>query len=150
MKKAVITGIIILFIIQLIPRFFCFNLTPSVPGGLYIRDFSPLVKGKYVRFKIDKEIKKEFSWIHSGYLLKQAVAVEGDFVSISRQGFCVNDQLVGTPLQTDSFGNALPVYAFHGFVPAGYLFAGGAEDSFDSRYFGPVRIKNITQFKKIF
>ena len=73
-------------------------------------------------------------------LLKQVVALPGDWVDVSPDGIRVNGREIANSarLAVDGAGRPMPPPAA-GEVPAGHiwLFSGHAQ-SFDSRYFGPV------------
>jgi len=148
MKKLFLILLIFISIILLFPWVACYNTTPSLPRGLYILDFEKLHEGSIVRFRLTNQA--QFPFIKTNTLLKRVAALQGDSVDISDNGYYVNNVYLGNRLSTDSKGNALPQYTYHGIVPAGMAFVHGDANSFDSRYYGPLPIKRLTTYKKIF
>jgi len=73
-------------------------------------------------------------------LLKQVVALPGDWVDVSPDGIRVNGREIANSarLAVDGAGRPLPPLSVSGEVPADHvwLFSGHAQ-SFDLRYFGP-------------
>jgi conjugative transfer signal peptidase TraF len=86
-----------------------------------------------------------------GYLLKPIVAVPGDSVCIENSHFYVNNFDFGEVKSQDREGRWLPDYHFCGTVKPGTFFVGvQAENSFDSRYFGPIKTTQILGVAKTF
>jgi len=149
MKRILITGSLILIAVLATPQFFTWNITASLPQGLYIRIFPAVIKqGQCVRFKLEESYN--YPWHKNKYLLKEVAAVAGDYVSITANGYYVNNRYLGSILQTDKAGNPLPHFRFEGTLPAGQLFVVGYGKSFDSRYFGAVAAAKVHVFKKLF
>lgn len=136
--------ILILFICilaALSPFLITYNLTPSVPVGFYIRTLN-LDRNSYIRFQTDYT----YPWLPTNSLLKQVAALPGEQVTITVESYYVNGKLIGTKKKADSLGNQLPDYRFDGTVPPDHIFVRGLGDSFDSRYYGPVKIGDVEYF----
>ncbi len=76
-------------------------------------------------------------------LIKRAVGVAGDLVTASDAGIEVNGQSVpnSRPLDLDTKGSALPHLRGSFSLRQGEIWVAGEHpNSFDSRYFGPVKI----------
>ena len=131
MPIKMLSGMGILFIS--IPFFFTVNISPSLPTGLYVRQFGQSLKqGTIVR--IDGEpYGRRFD------LLKIAAAMPGQAVHVSADKYIA----AGRTWAFQSDGS-IPVQAFDGPVPAGHIFVAGSHpQSYDSRYFGPVPFGRI-------
>ena len=123
------------------------NLTDSVPRGIYWR--CPTLwrpesrSGDLVLMPAPRVVQKlilDRRYLPSGaQLLKRIVAVPGDHVCFKGEVFRVNDRTFAQILTTDSLGRPLPISAFCGAVPVGFVVVGTtAVRSIDSRNFGPV------------
>ena len=126
------------------------NLTPSLPRGLYvIRPVAPPRRGAVVSLPPPRDAADLI--VGRGYLppgaslLKLLVALPGDSVCIDRRSFSANHRVLGTVANRDSAGRPLVAFEFCGEVPEGYgVVATAAPLSFDSRYFGPVPLSTLT------
>lgn len=135
------------------------NMTPSYPRGLWQMSDNPAVRGELVIVTppIDNDV---FLWGRDqGYiargngpggcapLLKRLVAIAGDYVEVESEGLRVNGAWVpnSARLAFDNKGHAIPCIATTGVVPPGWawILSDYNDRSFDSRYFGPVRIEQI-------
>jgi len=81
-------------------------------------------------------------------LLKPVAAIEGDWVQLSIEGIQVNRHWLknSAPLKSDAQGRSLSRLEFGNYrVPSGqvWLVSTHHPQSFDSRYFGPVPIRQI-------
>jgi len=132
------------------------NASPSLPIGLYLT--TPNTHASLVEFCPD-EPAASLS-ISRGYrspgscpdgatpLLKPVVAVAGDVVEVSARGLAVNGRLLlNTQRQAiDSNGRRMPTWPeglYH--VAPGTVWVASSYHarSFDSRYFGPIRVASI-------
>lgn len=128
------------------------NLTPSIPTGLYIRQFmGELKKGDVVVYRPNQlalDIGLENGYIKSSQelFIKNVGLVGGGSYSIDSEtrAFVVDGRHVGESLEFDSNGRMMPfspgTYQLHDdeFLPVGT-----ADRSFDGRYTGPVPRENI-------
>lgn len=134
-----------------------FNFTPSIPLGIYmVTDKKSFVTGDVLVFAPPENVKTivhNRKWLAAkrGYLLKPIVAVPGDFVCIENSHFYVNNFDFGEVKDQDREGRELPDYHFCGTVKSGTFFVGvQARNSFDSRYFGPIKTTQILGVAKNF
>ena len=142
-----------------IPQIFIWNVTASVPKGLYLiveRKPSELHVGDYVSFKPTAEAlnwisenvedQKVIDHLDSLIFLKQVGAMSGDtyeIVSDSKM-FYAKDKYIGQASEVTDTGNKLPVLRGKYIVPDGmFLPVGENPNSFDGRYTGPVKIENV-------
>jgi conjugative transfer signal peptidase TraF len=145
---------------------FRWNLTDSLPRGIYRRTHEPLTRGQLVAFCLPPHIAefgtdrgyvaKVPAWAGecpdgSQALLKPIVAVGGDVVDATKDGVSIN----GTPMPNsatqakDTHGRSLPhprwelMRRYH--VPHGYLYVMSTyhERSWDSRYFGVISEESV-------
>jgi conjugal transfer pilin signal peptidase TrbI len=143
MKIRLIVGAGLLALVMLLPQFVTYNTTESVPVGWYVRSLETMRVDSFVRFKIEDQYRKE--WLVSDYLLKKIAGLPGDRVEISEEkGYVVNGKYYGRIMGHEC-------YCFAGIIPEGFVFVyGDKEDSYDSRYFGPVKIASINVFKRVY
>jgi conjugative transfer signal peptidase TraF len=131
-------------------RFFVWNLSPSLPRGLYVvsRQGVPR-RGAIVSFPPPPDaaaLITRRSYLPSGVsLIKFVVALPGDTIRVDQDDVMANGQLLGHVATCDSAGRVLVPFLFEGRVPMGHAFvATSAPLSFDSRYFGFVPIASLT------
>ena len=140
---------------------FRINETTSAPIGLWRMTpaAKPLTRGAYVSFCPPDtpifRLAKERGYLAKGAcasglqpLLKPVAAVAGDHVVLDKKGFWVNGVLVSNSRveDRDRLGRPLPALLFSSaIVPRGevWLLSSFHASSFDSRYFGPVKIAAI-------
>lgn len=134
------------------------NVTPSVPTGLYRQAPLQLQRGALVMACLDPQAPAVRLAIDRGYLpagrcpgglapvLKPIAALPGDLVAQGPGGLSVNGRsLPGTVARgADPQGRPLPLYARSYVVPGGsVLLAVENPASFDGRYFGPVALDSV-------
>jgi conjugative transfer signal peptidase TraF len=131
-------------------RHFVWNLSPSVPRGLYILDRSAApIRGAIVTFPPPANAAAVITarrYLPGGVsLIKTVVALPGDAVCIDEFAFSVSGRIIGAIAHHDSVGRPLDSFRFCGAVSPGSTFvATAAQLSFDSRYFGPVPLSTLT------
>lgn len=136
-----------------------FNITGSMPIGIYQRvDQSALKIGEIVSVCLPDEMAeegKERDYLLSGQcahhtkpILKEIIALPGDTVTVTDLGLYVNQKFYVAPeLQEDH--NYLPIRrwtknkTYHDIKTVWLYGANDSRNSWDSRYFGGVPIKNI-------
>jgi conjugative transfer signal peptidase TraF len=129
----------------------CWNLTDSLPRGLYVRHraSTPPARNGIVAIQVPPNVEAlvfERRYLPAGaQLFKRVVGLPGDRVCLGRGQYEVNGASLGLVLASDSAGNSLPTALFCGVVPDGlYFLAGDTPRSFDSRYFGPLPAAALT------
>lgn len=138
---------------------FRLNLTDSIPRGIYrITDIKPRKNG-YVIFCPDSRpaFKQglDRGYIDSGlcpggygYLMKKVVAFSGDKIAVTAEGVFVNHQLIpfSKPIATDGLSRPLPQWRTKDYQLKDdelMTMTSQSKWSFDSRYYGPVSIRQI-------
>lgn len=129
----------ILIISIFISMFFMKNLQPSLPLGIYMKNFSKnYKKGDIIIIDLEKKYHKYFN--RKGiikYVMKKITADYNDTVTINNGHIYVNDQDYG---QIENL--SLPVPDLR--IKKGCFFVLSVQPgSFDSRYFGQICEKNI-------
>jgi conjugative transfer signal peptidase TraF len=135
-----------------------FNLSPSLPAGVYVTTKTPAgliefcPEEPYASFAIERGYRDEGTCPDGSMpLLKPIVAKAGDVVDVSARGIAVNGSLLrnSAPLRVDTKGRPLPAWRFGYYVVApGTVWVASSYNprSFDSRYFGPVPISAIRDY----
>lgn len=123
------------------------NESPSVPRGLYVRTFdSQPARGAMVALPQPGEARPYLAALgmpSEVRLLKRAAAIEGDHVCRKDDRIEVGGRSIRVRLQ-DGRGAALPQWSGCRRLAAGEVFLlGDTPGSFDSRYFGPVRVSDL-------
>ena len=129
----------------------CFNLTASLPSGIYRVIRRPAVLGDLVAFCPPPEwvrLGRNRCYLPSGRcqgggvpLLKRVVAVEGQVVVVDAAGVAIDGHWLQEPAPTvDQQGRPLAPWpeGHHRLGPGQLWLATSDPRSFDSRYFGPV------------
>lgn len=126
------------------------NASPSIPTGLYaIRGKASLHVGERVAIEPPPELRRLMR--ERGYLpdrmplLKRIAAVSGQRVCRFAHGVTIDGTLVGVARARDRAGRPLPAWFGCRTLRTGELFAmnPAAPDSFDARYFGPLKIESV-------
>lgn len=146
-------GIIFLLFLQLVSLLFpgkiiLYNYTDSLPHGFYLLCPGVPKKGDLVAFRPPEEaarLIRERKYLREGaWLLKYIVAQKGDSVCTDNGRVSINGVDYGGIHAYDKEGRLLPHYRFLGIQGDSYFVAvKGFNDSFDSRYYGPVKKENI-------
>lgn len=135
------------------------NTTPSLPRGVYLLTDRPLRRGTLVLACLPEPVARHGR--ARGYLapgrcpggavpvLKRIAALPGDVVLVGEGGLAVNGRpLVGTARRrTDSRGRRLLAIASGPYVVGEgevWLFSRHVPESWDSRYYGPISLGQIT------
>ena len=121
---------------------FYINQSNSVPKGVYIPTHLPIHASSYV--VIPSSAVQGFSQRLPLFLIKTVLPYRGQLVTINRVGLFLNSTLIARK-EADigvRFQNTLP--------PDQVLLFGQSELSYDSRYFGPVTISDLTEVRPLF
>ncbi len=125
------------------------NTTASAPEGLYWVSPGRYALGDFVAVDPPPALA---SWMASrGYLpaniplLKVVVAVNGQLVCGTEDGFFVDGRRLARAKARDRWGRALPIYRGCETVSVDdvVIVNTGAPDSLDSRYFGPIPARGV-------
>ena len=135
------------------------NLTDSIPLGLYRTTNIKSLKNSFVIFCPDDRpaFRQGINrgYIDSGlcpdgygYLMKKVVATKGDRVSVTPEGIFVNQALIpfSKPQSQDGMSRLLPRWqALNYQLKEDELITMTSQSawSFDSRYYGPVHLRQI-------
>lgn len=124
------------------------NASASVPVGLYrvasgipkLGDLVLVRTPDFLRTLADKR-----HYLPSGVpLVKRVAAISGDVVCASNLTVFINGKQVVRQLKADHAGRPLPHWkACQKLAPDEFFLLAEAPDSFDSRYFGPVKNVHI-------
>ena len=125
-----------------------YNPSPSVPRGFYVRDSGPVRLGAFVTLRaVDASPAyaraRDFTDRNDRFVKRVAatggtrVCAEGDHVTVPGRGAIAR-------LARDTAGRVLPSWDGCRALAADEVFLlGDTADSFDSRYWGPVRLTAI-------
>jgi conjugative transfer signal peptidase TraF len=98
-------------------------------------------KGDYVLFQLDHPMTKELKFNKA---VKEVVCEGGDMLAVRGGDFFCNGVLLGRAKDRSLKGEKADQFRYSGIVPAQSLFVmGHSIDSFDSRYFGFIGIKDV-------
>jgi conjugative transfer signal peptidase TraF len=140
---------------SLVGRCFVWNLSSSLPRGLYVLDRSAAPRrGTVVSFQPPPAVAALIvrrAYLPPGVsLIKVVVALPSDSVRVDESTVSVNGRVLGPVARCDSAGRVLVPFLFDGQVPTGYAFvATTAPLSFDSRYFGFVPLSSLTVAERV-
>ncbi len=153
-KKGIITVLIV--VVSLVLLHFLFNhlslsATDSVGYHLFYitKHFKKIKRWDYVLFPMPKsnikEIQKETRTFKTRILVKQVACLPGDRLTVKGRKFYCNGRYLCTAKIKALDGEKIKHFKFNGVIPKGYFFAYGKDkNSYDSRYYGLVPIKDIT------
>ena len=131
-----------------LPERIIVSTSPSLNHRVFFltRTKDTIENGDYLVFKHhDTNFVRKGLNSHNDHFVKKVGCSPGDQLSIDpeRKFFCGHREL-GTALDTDSKGRALPLFQFNGKVPQdNYFMVGANPRSFDSKYFGFVHADEI-------
>ena len=125
-----------------------YNPSPSVPRGFYVQDHRPVGIGAFVTLRAaDTSLAyaqaRDFT-DRTDRFIKRVAAVGGTRVCADRDRVTVPGRAAIARLARDTAGRVLPSWDGCRTLGADEVFLlGDTTDSFDSRYWGPVRISAI-------
>jgi conjugative transfer signal peptidase TraF len=135
------------------------NTTKSIPVGFYWMTSDSVKRGSYVIFCPPEtelfETAKARGYIGAGfcpggygYMMKRVAAVKGDAVVIAADGVHVNGELLpfSLPRAADKAGRPMPSGDTNRYTLSAtelLLMSDVSGTSFDSRYFGPIHLKQV-------
>lgn len=133
-----------------VSRYAVWNATASVPTGLYaIRGKASLHVGERVAIEPPLELRgllAERRYLPTGVpLVKRIAAVRGQRVCRFGHGVTIDGDFAGVARARDRLGRPLPAWFGCRTLRVGELFVmnPATPDSFDGRYFGPLRLDTV-------
>ena len=142
---AVLAGLVILASVSTARPVLLFNPTPSEPLGLYLVSLAPASAGQIAAFRTPPAAfpyaDLRLAYLHRTPMLKAIVAVAGDDVCTLGGRLRINGRDRASITQRDRRGVTLPHWLGCRRLVGGevFVFSDRVPNSFDSRYFGPVR-----------
>jgi conjugative transfer signal peptidase TraF len=131
-----------------LPTFFFINTTDSMPKGIYRRVKTNIQNGDIVVIDLPQEIKTKYAnlepVIRKKPLLKRVISIGGD--DVCRHG---NDVIIGANAVFPIKKNIRNIFPFSQervcktLATDEFFAASFNENSFDSRYFGPLKSSQI-------
>ena len=124
------------------------NVSPSVPPGLYRIELGPFRRGDLVLIRLASDVAELAAKRHylpkSTYLIKFVSAVAGDQVCRLGDRIFVGGVLAARALARDGLGRPMPSWQGCRQLASGDLFLlADDQQSFDSRYFGVVSVRDV-------
>jgi len=136
-------------------RFVLFNVSSSVALGFYVASCEEPGKGQLVEFELPAEVRNAFPYVSvcSGKcvrMLKPIAASSGDHVDTTGDWLCINGRRIAPIFTTDSKGHSLQVWRANRRLEEDefFVFSPRVPNSFDSRYYGPIRRGDIIAVRK--
>jgi len=126
-----------------------YNATDSLPHGIYrVIKQQNYKRGDLIVFPVPEQVRRlviQRDWLKpDSYLIKTVAAINGDNVWITCGQVFVNGKSFGAIKKKDRQGLPLPSLAFKDKLSAGKIAVfQRSDDSFDSRYFGPIDERDI-------
>ncbi len=125
------------------------NRTASEPTGLYVRTAAAPATGRIIAFHAPAPAfpyaDDRMGYLHRVPILKQIAAGEGDVVCTLAGALSINGRWRAPVLAHDPHGGLLPQWRGCRALGKGefFVFSNRIPNSFDSRYFGPVKTGDI-------
>ena len=126
-----------------------YNATDSLLHGFYrVIKQQTYKRGDLIVFPVPERVRRlviQRGWLKpDSYLIKTVVAIDGDNVWITCGQVFVNGKSFGAIKKKDRQGLPLPSLVFNETLSAGKIAVlQRSDDSFDSRYFGPIDEREI-------
>jgi len=144
-----------IFTLKFISSKVVFQITGSMPQGIYlIKPAENINANQFIIFDLPENVKQTIRnrrWVPDrvSMLMKVAIGLPGDNISLNEKGVYVNGVYFGPVKQHDKQGLPLPVINSKFTLQKDQYFAAcRSVNSFDSRYFGPVpksEIKGVVE-----
>ena len=130
---------------------FLYPSSGSLPAGVYVRSFEPIVPGKTVAFTAPKaaeryQANRGRNIAYDILFIKPIVAGPGDHVCNDLSGgLRINNVWIAPTAEYTSTGAPLPIWheCRRLIDDEFFMYSAFATNSFDSRYFGPVKRQTI-------
>jgi signal peptidase I/conjugal transfer pilin signal peptidase TrbI len=125
-------------------RHIAITLTPSLRYTLFYLKSGPVQsirQGEYVVFTLDHPIT---ATMKIKKVIKEVVCTGGQVLTVSGKSYFCSGVYLGSAKEKSQGGEPVNNFSFNGKVPSGCLFVmGHSKDSFDSRYIGFVKTKEV-------
>ena len=132
------------------------NETPSEPPGVYLRARHDVIRvGSLIAFLAPQPAfpyaDRRAAYLHRTPILKAVAAVGGDRVCTAGGMLVINDVRRAAVAVRDSQGFALPHWTACRRLAADelFVFSDRVSNSFDSRYYGPVRLSRAQVYRPL-
>ncbi len=125
------------------------TITPSLSHTVFYLESvtqERIGRGDYVLFPLAHPVTQELGFTRT---IKEVACVSGQvLITAGRDYFC-DGTFLGTAKGYSLKGAKVENFAFSGVIPKGFLFVmGHHKDSFDSRYFGLIREKDVEKIAR--
>jgi len=122
------------------------TISPTPSDGyhvfLYRRSFGEIQPGHYVMFRARTDLVDRCR--EGCYLIKRVVCTAGQRLRVRNREFFCDGVFLGRAKTRSKRGVAVEAFRYDGVIPEGLLFVMGCHpDSYDSRYFGFVRVSDV-------
>lgn len=136
-------------------RYLVINVTDSMPKGIYLKQYGNIKRNDIVLVCLDSKSERLGLSRHyilpgmacgkSSPLVKEVLAIPEDNVSFNSRGLAINSSFYLLSITSyDSENRKLPIFPYGQYHTAGYWLIGThASNSWDSRYWGPVKREQI-------
>ncbi len=141
---------------MLIPTRIAVTLTPSLDKRIFFITFrsgEDARRGDYVLIRKENlnpsgeilpEIRSTLERAGESSIIKRIACISGDTLNGGDMLYFCNGIFIGKAKEKTENGAPAPPFEFEGTIPEGYAFiTGDHRDSYDSRYFGFVRLADI-------
>lgn len=128
-----------------IPSRFSVTITPSLKHRVFFlkntSNGSEIKKDNYVLFNMST------SYINNGKrfnAIKEVSCVSREYLTVKDKNYFCDEQFIGHAKDISLRGEPVNNFLFDGHIPEGMIFVtGGHKDSYDSKYFGFLRRKDV-------
>jgi len=122
------------------------TISPTPSDGyhvfLYRRSFGEIQQGDYVMFRTRTDLVDRCR--EGCYLIKRVVCTAGQRLRVRNREFFCDGVFLGRAKTRSKKGVPVQAFRYDGVIPEGMLFVMGCHpDSYDSRYFGFVRVSDV-------
>ena len=152
-KKRLIIGLSFLLILFAGSKFILFNLTPSLPRGIYLLlPAKDIQRGDIVVFDVPLKLKEcEYIPKYTKLLLKNVGALANDKVQIKDNFLYINNTKYGKIYTKDGQGVRLPKLSENELQPKEneFLPLASHQNSFDGRYYGTIKLSEVKNKAKL-
>lgn len=142
-QKIMIVSVIVLTLAGAqLPRHLVYSKSISLTHRIFFISLHKNInKNSYVVFMFQHPIVNDNKPIS---VIKRVACVEGEYLSVRDKNYYCGDDVLGVAKDISLKGEKLNKFIFNGYIPKGKIFVmGDHRDSFDSRYWGFLDIKDV-------